>query len=301
MSARDDDESVLPAKIPADVAKSDQVLGPLTARQTAILATAALLLYGGYWASRSFMAPLAYLVLVAPVAVVVTVAAVGRRDGIGMDQLLLAAARFHRTPKRRVPAPEGVPPLPAVTPAPWKAQASRPPAPLHLPCRSIAPTGMLDLAADGQAALAACSTLNFHLRTGGEQQALTAAFARWLNSLTGPTQILVRAHRLDATPLIDEVAQTAPALPHPALERAALAHAAFLGDLAAERDLLTRHVLLVAREPTPSGAARAGHRIAEATRALEAAEITVSALDADTTAETLRLAADPDAAPLAGA
>lgn len=300
MSDRDDDESVLPAKIPADVAREDRILGPLTARQTAVLTVTALVLYGGYWASRSFMAPLAYAVLVAPVSVVVAVVAVGRRDGIGMDQLLFAAVRFHRAPKRRVPAPEGVPELPALTPTVWKAQAPQSPAPLRLPCRAVTPTGTLDLAQDGQAALAVCSTLNFHLRTGGEQQALTAAFARWLNSLTGPTQILVRAHRLDATPLIDELTRSAPALPHPALERAALAHADFLGHLAAERDLLTRHVLLVAREPSPSGAARAGHRLTEAARALEAAEITVSPLEAEAAAETLRLAADPDATPRAG-
>lgn len=301
MSDRDDDDSVLPAKIPADVAKSDQVLGPLTARQTAIFATAALVLYGGYWASRPFMALLTYVALVAPVAVVIAVAAVGRRDGIAMDQLLLAAIRFHRAPKRRVPAPEGVPALPAFVPDSWRTRATQPSAPLHLPCQSLSPTGTIDLARDGQAALAVCSTLNFHLRTGGEQQALTSAFARWLNSLTGPTQVLVRAHRLDATPMIDELNQTAPTLPHPALERAALAHAAFLDQLAAERDLLTRHVLLVAREPSPAGAARASHRITEAAHALEAAEITVSALDGEAAEETLRLAADPDAAPMAGA
>ncbi|XES00411.1 PrgI family protein [Streptomyces sp. S1D4-11] len=102
-----DDEYVASARIPADVSKSDQVLGPLTARQTAVLAVAALVLYGGYWATHPFMAPLAYAALVAPVSVVVTVIAVGRRDGIGMDQLLQAAIRFHRTPKRHVPAPEG--------------------------------------------------------------------------------------------------------------------------------------------------------------------------------------------------
>ncbi|XES00412.1 hypothetical protein HEP87_59660 [Streptomyces sp. S1D4-11] len=146
-----------------------------------------------------------------------------------------------------------------------------------------------------------CSTVNFHLRTGGEQQALTEAFARWLNSLTGPTQILVRAHRLTVGPLVDELTDEAPRLAHPALERAALDHAGFLDQLAAERDLLTRQVLLVAREPSPSGGARAGHRLTEATRALEAAEITVTALDAEATAHTLRLAADPDAIPMGGA
>ncbi|MGW7074665.1 PrgI family protein [Streptomyces sp. NPDC054866] len=295
-----DDDVVTPARIPADVSREDHILGPLTARQTAILAVTALVLYGGYGASRPLMAPLAYVALVSPVALLVTVVAVGRRDGIGMDQLLLAALRFHSAPKRQVPAPEGVPALPAITPAPWKKQTSRQPAALRPPCRAVAETGTLDLAADGRAALAVCSTINFHLRTGGEQQALTEAFARWLNSLTGPTQILIRAHRLEIAPLVDELAQTAPALPHPALERAALGHAAFLDELAAERDLLTRQVLLVAREPSATGAARAGHRLTEAARVLEAAEITVSALEAPAAAEALRLAADPDAAPLAG-
>ncbi|MFD0059596.1 PrgI family protein [Streptomyces sp. NPDC056690] len=296
-----DDEYVASARIPADVSKSDQVLGPLTARQTAILAVAGLLLYAGYWATRPFMTPLAYLALVAPIAVVVTVVAVGRRDGIGMDRLLLAAVRFHRTPKRRVPAPEGVRPLPALVPSAWRTQAGREPAALRMPCREVSDTGVLDLGHEGRSALAVCSTINFHLRTGGEQQALTEAFARWLNTLTGPTQILVRAHRLDVAPLVDELTDQAPQLPHPALEQAALAHADFLDQLAAERDLLTRQVLLVAREPSPSGGARAGHRLTEAARALEGAEITVTALDAKATAHTLRLAADPDATPMGGA
>ncbi|MEU5057481.1 MULTISPECIES: PrgI family protein [unclassified Streptomyces] len=296
-----DDEYVASARIPADVSKSDQVLGPLTARQSAILTVAGLLLYGGYWATRPFMAPLAYLALVAPVAVVVTVVAVGRRDGIGMDRLLLSAVRFHRTPKRRVPAPEGVRPLPALVPGAWRAQADREPAALQMPCREVSDKGVLDLGPEGRSALAVCSTINFHLRTGGEQQALTEAFARWLNALTGPTQILVRAHRLDVAPLVDELTDEAPQLSHPALEQAALAHADFLGQLAAERDLLTRQVLLVAYEPSPSGGARAGHRLTEAARALEGAEITVTALGTEATAHTLRLAADPDATPMGGA
>ncbi|RVU28997.1 PrgI family protein [Streptomyces antnestii] len=296
-----DDEYVASARIPADVSKSDQVLGPLTARQAAILAVAGLLLYGGYWVSRPFMAPLAYLALVAPVALVVTVIAVGRRDGIGMDRLLLAAVRFHRTPKRRVPAPEGVRPLPSLVPGAWRAQDGRKPAALRMPCREVSDTGVLDLGNEGRSALAVCSTINFHLRTGGEQQALTEAFARWLNALTGPTQILVRAHRLDVAPLVAELTDEAPQLPHPALEQAALAHADFLDQLAAERDLLTRQVLLVAREPSPSGGGRAGRRLTEAARALEGAEITVTALDAEAAAHTLRLAADPDATPMGGA
>jgi hypothetical protein len=257
-------------------------------------------LYGGYWATRPIMAPLAYAALIAPVAVVVTVIAVGRRDGIGMDRLLLAALRFHRTPKRRVFAPEGVPALPDLALHAWPAPGGPPPAPPQLPCREVTEPGVLDLARDGHAALAVCSTVNFHLRTGAEQQALTESFARWLNSLTGPTQLLVRAHRLDVAPLIDNLTHQAPRLPHPALEQAALAHADFLDELAADRDLLTRQALLVAREPDPGGGARAIRRLTEAARALEAAEVTVTALDTAQSAVTLRLAADPDAHPMEG-
>ncbi|MEV0604255.1 PrgI family protein [Streptomyces sp. NPDC050315] len=295
-----DDEHVASARIPADVSKSDRILGPLTARQTAILATAALMLYVGYWLARPFMAPLAYAALVAPLAMVITVIAVGQRDGIGLDRLLLAALRFHHTPKRHVPAPEGVTALPSPTPRAWRTQTGPAPTPLRLPCQDLSDIGVLDLARDGHAALAVCSTVNFHLRTGGEQQALTEAFARWLNSLTGPTQLLVRAHRLNVAPLVEGLTDEAPRLPHPALERAALAHADFLDQLAANRDLLTRQVLLVAREPTPGNGARAAHRLTEAARALEAAEITVSALGHGDTAAVLRLATTPDAAPTGG-
>lgn len=295
-----DDEHVRSARIHSDIERADRILGPLTAQQTAILATTALVLYGGFWAARAVMTPLAYLALTTPIAAVMAVIAVGGRDGISMDRFLIAALRFHRMPKQQVYAPEGVPPLPRATPAAWRQQAGPPPAALRLPCEQVIEPGVLDLGRDGRAALAVCGTLNFALRTGTEQQAVTEAFARWLNSLTGPAQILVRAHRLDVRPLVDELEQNAYGLPHPALERAAQGHAAFLRQLAAQRDLLTRQVVLSAREPTASGATRAVHRISEAAQLLHAAEITVSPLDAPATAEALHIAADPDATSLGG-
>ncbi|MGH1555529.1 hypothetical protein ACRAWF_38090 [Streptomyces sp. L7] len=66
--------------------------------------------------------------------------------------------------------------------------------------------------------------------------------------MTGPTQVLVRCHRIDLTPLADTLQQDAAALPHPALEQAARAHAGFLADLAAGGNLLGRQIVLVARE-----------------------------------------------------
>ncbi|WP_431947898.1 PrgI family protein [Actinacidiphila sp. bgisy167] len=281
-----DDEGLTAARIPADIEREDQVLGPLTARQAAILAVAALVLWLGYVAGRSWISPLAYVALVAPVAVVVAAVVLGRRDGVSMDRFLLAAVAFRRMPKRQVHAPEGVPALPAVLPPSWASAAGAPPVPLVLPCREVSDGGVLDLGREGQAALAVCGTVNFDLRTGAEQQALTGSFARWLNSLTGPVQILVRAHRLDVDPLVTALSASAGSLPHPALEQAALAHAGFLHALAGKRDLLTRQVLLVAREPAMPGPGRSGgagprarQRLAEAARALGAAEIPVTALD----------------------
>jgi len=56
----------------------------------------------------------------------------------------------------------------------------------------------------GLAVIATCSTVNFALRTPGEQEALVAGFGRYLHSLTAPVQILVRTERLDLSGQIAE-------------------------------------------------------------------------------------------------
>ncbi|MGW2057767.1 PrgI family protein [Streptomyces sp. NPDC001840] len=303
MSHSDETAGVLyTTRVPADISRPDRLLGPFTARQTVILAVAALVLYGGWWVTRPFMAPLAYAVLVIPVAGAVSALALGRREGIGLDRFLLAALAHARTPKRQVYAPEEVPPLPAVTPGRWAKAAGPSPAVARMPYEGVTAGGVLNLGREGNAALATCSTVNFELRSAAEQQGLTAAFARWLNSLTGPTQLLVRCHRIDLAPLADALQEDAAALPHPALERAARAHADFLGDLACGGNLLGRQIVLVAREePVAHGARRhAGEgrvlqRVHEAARALTSAEITVTPLDAEQSAGLVRAACNPDA------
>ncbi|MGW2651623.1 PrgI family protein [Streptomyces sp. NPDC001393] len=289
------------ARIPADISRPDRLLGPFTARQTAILAVAALVLYGSWWATRPFMAPLAYAVLVIPIAGAAAALAVGRREGIGLDRFLLCALAHARTAKRQVHAPEGVSPLPTVVPGRWAAAAGPSPTAMRMPYDGISAEGVLDLHGEGKAAVAWCSTVNFELRSPAEQQSLTAAFARWLNSLTGPTQLLVRCHRIDLTPLSDTLQHDAAALPHPALEGAARAHADFLADLATGGNLLGRQIVLVAREEvtTPgtrrhTGEGRVCQRVAEAAHALTAAEITVTPLDAEQSAQLVRAACNPD-------
>jgi hypothetical protein len=288
-------------RIPADISRPDRLVGPFTARQTVILAVAGLVLYGGWWAMRPVVAPLVYTALVVPVAGAVAALALGRREGIGLDRFLLAALAHGRTPKRRVHAPEGVPPLPAIVPDRWAKAAGPPPAAMRMPYYGITPDGVLDLGGKGKAAVATCSTVNFELRSAAEQQSLTAAFARWLNSLTGPTQLLVRCHRIDLAPLADTLHQDAAALPHPALEQAARAHADFLADLATGGNLLGRQIVLVAREDAAAhrvghhaGEGRVTQRVHEAARALTAAEITVTPLDAEQSAALVSAACNPD-------
>jgi hypothetical protein len=250
-------------RIPADVDRPDRVLGPFTARQLAILGVAALLLYGLYLLTRPFLPAPIFLLLATPLGIAVATLALGRRDGVALDHLAVAALRQHLSPRHRVAAPEGVRAAPAWITAHADAGASprgrRPsgdtvsPAPLRLPAEGVAGTGgnagVIDLGGDGLAMIAVCSTVNFSLRTPAEQEALVGSFARYLHSLTAPVQILVRAERLDLAPQIAQLRDRAGGLPHPALEAAARDHADYLAELTAQADLLRRQVLLVLREP----------------------------------------------------
>ncbi len=241
--------------IPADVERPDKILAGLTARQVAIAAVAAVIIWAGFQAARHVMPLPAFAALASPVGLAATALVIGERDGLPLDRLLAAAWRQSRAPRRLVNAPEGVPAPPA-----WAAPPGPqppPPAALAPLWRHIAPDGVIGLGAAGAAAVAAVSTVNFALRSPAEQDALAAAYGRWLNSLTGPVQILVRAGRADLSAAVAALREAAPALPHPALERAALEHAGFLEGLAAERDVLTRQALLIVREPG-HGAGRAG-------------------------------------------
>jgi hypothetical protein len=287
-----------PVRIPADVDREDRLLADLTARQVAILATAAVALWLAWLATRHLIPPIVFAGAAVPVGVAAVMLALGRRDGLSLDRWLAAGLRQARAPHRLVPAPEGIHPPPAwVSPA-TAVQARPLPAPLRLPATAITPTGAITLDGGACVAVAAASTVNFALRTPPEQQALTAAFGRWLNSLQAPAQILIRAHRIDLTGMAGQIRVTAPALPHPALERAALGHALFLEHLAEDRDLLARQVLIAVREPAGGRAAR---RIADATRALAAAGVALTPLDGPQATAMLAACCTPGQPPPAAA
>src|SRR5271157_2807334 len=283
--------------VPADVELPDKLVAGLTARQTVITAIAVLVIWAGFEATRRVLPLPVFAALAAPVAAAL---AIGQRDGLTMDRLLAAAWRQARSPHRMVTAPEGVPAPPRWV-APGLARQSGPaPAPVTPPWQMVTPDGVIGLGSDGAAAVCAVSTVNFTLRSPAEQDALTAAYGRWLHSLTGPVQILIRTGRADLVSAIGRLREEAPSLPHPALEHAALSHADFLAGLAASRQVLTRQVLLVTREAgraapgRPGNAAgRAAQRTAEAARLLASADLQARPLDGAQVTALLSAACDP--------
>lgn len=333
-----------PVKIPADIDRDDRVMFGLTARQLALLGVTGTALYLLWTATRAVLPIPVFLATAVPIAATAGVVALGQRDGVGLDRLLVAAIKHRLAPRRRVAAPEGVRPVPQWLtehthdpdqPTPRRASTARQDvaaAPLELPAAGITRTGIVDLGRDGLALVAVCGPVNFALRTPAEQDALVAAFGRWLHSLSAPVQILVRAHRLDLTPQLQELTDGARSLPHPALEHAARDHADFVSSLAARNDLLRRQILLVLRErthlaapvdglgtsagglaalrtglrrrrhpdPAPDAAARHAaetrlvRRLTEAADLLGTAGITVTALDAGQATAVLAAACDPD-------
>ncbi|MFC5830370.1 PrgI family protein [Nonomuraea insulae] len=287
-------------RIPADVEQPDKIIGSFTARQVAILAGTGALLYAAYTLAADHVPPLVCVAVAAPIAVGAVLLAIGRHDGISLDRYVLAAIRYRRSPKHLVSSTEDMPMPPA-----WiAATGRRPPAPLKLPARGVAGDGLIDLGPDGVAAVAEISTVSFALRTPDEQDALVAVFGRWLNALSGPAQILVRAERVDLSDTIATLQDNARGLPHPALASAALEHAAFLEDLSARHDLLRRQVLLIIREPAANAsgrdaaAARALRRLEEASRVLGSCGLTARLLDTRAVIALLASCFDPAAPPL---
>ncbi len=217
---------------------------------------AAVALWAGYTATRQVLPIAVFGVIAVPVMAMAALLTLGRVEGVAADRWVLGAWHHRRTPHRLVPAPDGVPAAPAfvgVNPGP-------PPAPLRLPIGEVGSDGTIDLGTDGLALVCRASAVTFSLRTPIEQEALVAGFARFLNSLGEPVQILVRAEPIDLAPAIAALEDAAPGLPHPALEAAARAHAAFLAELAERRDLLRREVLVVLRQPSSAEAAGRLHR-----------------------------------------
>ncbi|MFF0532683.1 PrgI family mobile element protein [Nocardia amikacinitolerans] len=258
-------------RIPADVDRSDRLLGPFTARQLAVLAATAALLYSIWVATRTLLPLPVFAVAAALVFVVVAVAVLTRRDGLSTDLLLVAAVRYRLRPRHlirshgntRAQAPRWTttrtkPQRPRL-PVPSELSATQARLPESVSSSGSGGVGVIDLGADGLAAIAVAGTLNLSLRTPAEQDGLVGQLAGWLHTLRQPVQILVRSARLDLTEHITGL-HTAAQQMSADLAAAALDHADHLADLTAREHPVHRQVLLIWREqtqPQPTSALRA--------------------------------------------
>ncbi|HZN74380.1 MAG TPA: PrgI family protein [Micromonosporaceae bacterium] len=287
-----DPDTAPKARIPADVDTPDKIVYGLTARQLAILAVAGLAVYGLFKTVGPLLPQPVLIAVLIPIVGAAVVMALGRRDGLSMDQWLLAAIRHSRDPKRLAPTPPGrAEPLPAWAPTVASPVAQMPL--LRLPSRAIAESGIIDTGTRA-VALVACTTVNIGLRTGEEQSALIGAYGRWLNSLAAPVQIVISAQRVDLSSHAQRIADTADTIGNPALAEAAHDYASFLDDLAARRDPLWRTVTVAVTATGEKGRdievlRRADH----AASALSALGAQTAVLDGDRATAVLTCAVDP--------
>ncbi|MBM0224529.1 MULTISPECIES: PrgI family protein [Micromonospora] len=278
------DDTTPRAVVPANVNEPDRIAFGLTFRQLGIVGGVGLGGFGLYQTFGHLLPPVVWIVAGFIVFAIAIVVALGRRDGLPLDVWMRHCFALSRSPRQLTPGKARATSVAAV------AGTTSVPAPLRSPVTAVSPTGVLT--SEGRAkVLIACGTTNIHLRSGGEQGALLDGFGRFLNSLTGPAQIVVAAQRHDLTAHAQAIVDHAPRLPHPALQAAADDYAEFLLDLDAERDPLRRQVIAVVT----------GEHVADtAVRALSGLGVEAAALDGPAVASALANAVDPFCPPVPG-
>jgi len=272
------------AVVPANVNEPDRIAFGLTFRQLGIIGGTGLAGFGVHRAFGPLLPPAVWIVAGVIVFAAAIVVALGRRDGLPLDVWLRHGFTLARSPRTFTP---GAARASAVAVVDNKPSV---PAPLRSPGTAVSRTGVLT-SESGDKVLISCGTTNIHLRTGGEQAALLDGFGRFLNSLTGPAQIVVAAQRHDLTAYAQATVDHAPRLPHPALQAAAGDHARFLVDLDNERDPLRRQVLVVVTGE---------HAADSAVRALSGMGVQAAALDGPAVTAALANAVDPFNPPVPG-
>lgn len=283
-------------QLPADVEMEDRLAFGLTARQLLILASAAVACYAVFSALSSVLPLPVAVALVVPLALLGIALALGHRDGLSGDRLALAAARHLSVSKRRVAAPDGLPPR-------LSGVAGQPAASLlALPVRAILRSGVIELTDGSWCLLMSAAGTSWALRSEEEQAALVEAFGKWLNSVVEPAAITVRSETVDLATHQAKIRDAAATLPNQALRYCAETYAGFLGELAAEGEGLRRRQILLALTSTnrdrESATATLQRRASEANTLLHTAGVELSPLSGEQAAALLPSAlGSPDVPP----
>jgi len=282
-------------RLPADVEQPDKLAFNLDLRQLISLGATALVGYGLFsLAKQALPLPIA-AALVAPLVLVGVLLAFGRRDGLSGDQLALVALRFFARPRLRLLAPEGIPtPVAGARPRPRVAA-------LDLPVRAVLRSGLVDLGSQGFCRLLRASASSFALRTKEEQEAIVAAFARYLNGLTQPVEIAVRSEPVDLDAWATALTRETAASGNPALVAAAADHARFTAALGERAEVRRREILLILHAPRGDRAAAQAElerRVGETVELLRAAGVELQPLDGPQTVRLLARVLDPPGPPV---
>jgi hypothetical protein len=271
-------EEPVRVRIPADLDTPDRVAFGLTLRQLAVVGVFAVPAYVA-WQTLTGLVPLPVLAAgTAPLAALALMLAVGRRDGLPMDAWLLAAAGHARRPRRASPSGR--------TDTPGRSHRV---GVLRFPACVVSTNGVITRertgrrtparlaagpAAGSAAAMVAVRTITSGLHTPAEQAALMGGYARWLNGLSGPVQIVVSSRPVDLPARALRIAESSAFLSHPGLAQAAVEHAEHLLDLCEDGEPRARTVTVVCTATTTgvgatasAGAAREALRRAERTAA----------------------------------
>lgn len=278
-------------RMPADIELEDKLAFGLSARQLLLLAGTALPAYGIFsLASAALPLPIA-AGLTVPLILAGVLLALGRRDGLSGDRYALALARHLTRPRRRVLAPEGIPPNPTGRQSVL--------APLDLPVRAIRRSGVVELTSGNCCVVLHAASAAFALRSDEEQEALVAGFGRFLNSLVEPAQIVVRSEPVDLHTTARDLLESASGIDNAPLRDAAAGYARFLGELSGEDGLRRREILLVltAHGRDTSAAETLERRAQEAIELLRPAGVELEPLAGEAAAELLARALDPPGPP----
>ena len=284
-------------RIPADVDMPDRIFAGLTARQLAILSCCGLLLWAMYMTFGKAIPLVIFGAIAAPVAAAGLVVATTTPGRVPLEKLFVLGLRHLMATNRRVLAPDGIPDV-----ARWARRLTGKVAPIDTPLQGLDSAGVLDLGADGNAAVCESSSINFALRSEDEKTALIEGFERILNSLDSPVQFLVRSERADLHSMIATLERDAAFLPNPGLTAAAVEHASFLRLMASQEDTLRRRVLVCLRETRMDarGTSKLEHRIEETSSLLRGMGIRLDRLGAQEFLPLIRGAVDDSNAPGSG-
>lgn len=274
-------------RVPANVDMPDRIVGGLTFRQLIILAAGGALIWLLYVTLGRFVSLPVFAGVALPLGAACLAIATSAQHGIGIDRLAVLAVRFLLRPKRQVLAPDGLS---------GRRSGRERIAAIDIPLQRVTDDGLIDLGQEGFAVTCRASGVNLALRSEQEQGALIEGFGRFLNSLDGATQFLVRSQRVELDRMLLELERKASGLPHPLLEEASRAYGRFLKELAG-LGVQKREVLLCFREPADSedeAGARLSQRVEQARTLLRGLGINLRRLTAEEAARCVRGNSDAD-------